>query len=205
MRKMTRTVWIEDPDSDDGERVRLLKGDPAPRWYRGRHAEDPDRALLEQDDEGGEHPAGGQEDEGGWTVPRGSATRVLAAVGSDPDRAARALAVERAELNRPQVVEALERLAGEAPEGDQTGQGDAQGDQGGQSDADATEAQREQQQAVEAFLDRNADDVIADVGNLSDEERQMVAASEAAGRGRVTVLRALGVEPPEGDQGTGGQ
>jgi hypothetical protein len=43
-----------------------------------------------------------------------------------------------------------------------------------------------------AFLDRDAKDVIADVGSLSPAEQTRAVTLEEAGRDRVTVLRALG-------------
>lgn len=45
---------------------------------------------------------------------------------------------------------------------------------------------------IETFLARGADDVIADVGRLSDAERIAALTAEEAGKNRVTVLRALG-------------
>lgn len=44
---------------------------------------------------------------------------------------------------------------------------------------------------VAAFLDRPAEQVIADVDSLTDEDRAEVLTAEEAGKARVTVLRAL--------------
>ena len=60
----------------------------------------------------------------------------------------------------------------------------------------------EDERRITAFLDRSADEVIADVGTLSDEDRGAVAAAEEAGKARVTVLRAL-AEPSGAGTGAG--
>lgn len=44
---------------------------------------------------------------------------------------------------------------------------------------------------IEAFLDRAAEDVIADAGSLADDDRAAAIAAEEGGANRVTVLRAL--------------
>lgn len=62
----------------------------------------------------------------------------------------------------------------------------------GEGPAAILEPQGDEPDRLAAFLDRNADEVIADAAGLADEDRARAIVLEESGRNRSTVLRALG-------------
>lgn len=111
MAKMTRTMWLKDPD---GDTVKVVAGDDAPDWYDGRYTDSDEDAASEPQTAAG-HPTTGpaaedDEDVTGDALVQGTVDRVRERVGDDPEKAQRALDAERAGQNRSTLVAALESI-----------------------------------------------------------------------------------------------